>query len=665
MMLLWWATSLNDMILAGLYESSSLFNFLNFDIDIVIRYINNRVYINPRKVIRLAKSLLNLAEEQNDPFIKYLMHRALGKAYFELDLYATALAQIKESMKILEKIKTDVIYSASLESFQEEFAKLNAIAGFLAYRLRDWNAAKKYIENALDYLKSMILKKPNERSIKTLLGELYSIYGDVLAFLAKPESTNAYEQAHELLKEQPSMLLIINGVKLAAHLIARGFRNEALTLLKEIVENPFNLFKHADDGILRSVLLAINLNISRFLSEMRLRSYEQALNFVISTEGLKGITFAFRTWYKIADGIRLMYELNRGILYASPKQVLTLEQMRRRKIRAYQNRYEIYVPWRALKYANLEKVVDILSPVFEEIYLLAFSKENENSYSVFLISLKPKGVYIQSAFKVDANTIANVSKNMNDFSILRRLIGTEILEKLYELNEKSLLILSLDDVLHEIPWENIPIDGDYPYIGLKVPIVRIPTIYAAYLWLMTRGGSSTFSIIGERRIDEYKMVKKSLKRRGYRVIDEYEFIYYLDENARVKGFHFCSNLLESVIDAQVLPISRLIIRPDDEMLLCMHADFAFLNAHNTTSIFLDEFGEHSLPICLLSAGVQTVVSVIGFPSEKEMFEFAYEFYKPRRLRAYERLLHAKRELYKKGSDAFKYYVMYGNPLVLL
>lgn len=660
MRLYWWASYSPDSLIMQFYRLSELMSIYEMEIHYMLEHLSAGV--DDREIESLVKSLLRIAQREDDIALKYLATRALGKIYFDRHIFLTALAQFEEALSMLDELVKMRDWSlASDIGVIEEKAKVHTLAGLAAYRLSEWKKACEHFSRALELMKR--LGEMKVRNVKPLIGELLAFYADALAFLARDDAIDAYEEAHELLKEDPTPLFLLNAVKLFAMLVTRGYKKEAFAVLREAFENPFRAFDHMDLSMIRTLRVAYDKNVRAYASDLRVDEYEMMLGLVLASETLKDVFSLYCLWARIENGLSILIRHSRLTRLRGASSTIDFERNTYLSVPSY---WTTRRSRRFLATVSLSALRKVLSDFRRVVLLSFFPADTDTRYNAVLLSLSPPGEFSHATFEVDSKLIAEaIDDPIAASEDMSSLLGEEIISKLELLTRDDLLVLSPHGLLHEMPWEALRLGGEGSHLCLRTCVVRVPSLHSAYLWVEDPNAPHSNLAFVASPPDEARRVRKLLKRRMLSVEDAFTLLqamYYIDS---FELLYYSLGVLSVSGDIPAIAIGELLIRADDEPFVELAFRAAILNTSDSARTCVDSLGTHSLPMCLYIGGSRAVIAVLGEVSDAARARVTEALYSGEKMMIARKMIRVRRELYSLGMTDCLRYVVYGDPRVKL
>jgi len=623
--------------------------------------------IKHENIENIARSILKSAEKRGDKLLEAFAHEALGRIFFERGMFLAALAQFEEA---LSKFMTESEKTAVLRD-EETYAKLNAWIGISALRTNEFKKAIDAFKKAINILSNISENSP-------ILGELKALLGDALSYTSPEEATHEFEEAHELMLRNPSPLLISNGLKLFAALVFRRYYNEAASILNEVSENlPRSL-----NGLNLAVYLSftkiyknIFLKAASLIELTNARGIQDLLHGI---EGIKGIYFILRSTLKPIFRLRDLESYNQALIFASRFGSLEyFEEMLEQKKRllkmydmgnfsGYKAGYKLREIHNCLNLTvSFDSLIQKALHGFERIFILSFLKLLEpNQYLLIALDYPLKEIALVRRIEIEAENI--LKEDINTASReLELSLPQEVVEFLKNLDCNDLLFLSLDGVLHELPWELLPSgDQERPYLGLVTNIIRLPTLYQIYFWNLYEVQKKEIALVEIQRNKNSlrKFVEKALKKKKYRVFSNVESNIYILMTEYMKILHYSRDPFLTLSDEPLLKIGSIFLSPIDIERLDLYGDVVILDISNSTDIIEDEVGYHNLPISFLMAGFTSVIAVNGEVDDAARLLLAKTLYENKnKTRISDALLTFRKTAFETGADWWYRVVLYGNP----
>ena len=645
---------------------SSLRGVNEHEVAFLINYMDTEAYLTRFADIEMvAKNILRRAEEVEDNFLKSVAHEALGRVFFEKGMFPAALAQFEDALS--NYLSTGI----KNPDYDETCAKLNAWIGLSALRTGDYKRSASAFRNAIDIL----LRLDKNRSI---LGELKALLGDALSYVSPEEAVQEFEEAHELMKESPSPLFISNGMKLFASLVFRKYYNEAASILSDISENLLRAISGMNLTVYQSFRKIYRNAFVKALKFINIENPRTIQDFLYGVEGIKGIYFIFRYFLKPIFKLKDLENYNQAIIIASklnnPRYLEDMLERKKRLLRMYdvgglspyklRNLYGF-----ASKTIRFDALIQRARLGFRNILILSFTKLNvPNQYLLIALEYPLGAIALVKRLNIDVEEILASKEQGIEGMIkeLQYLLPQEIIERLNEYDENDLVIVSPDGILHEVPWEAIPLNGEYPFLSLATNVLRVPTLHQLIFWNTTNLYYSSEKIaileIPKERDKLRHAVRKYLKKRGYRVFSGLSDSIRLMMSEYVDFLYYAVEPFSISADEQFLRFGNSFLAITDIEKLDLSGGIVVLDLSNSVDIIEDEIGYHSAPIAFQIAGFRSILTINGKLSEKDRDYFINSLVEDQYANIItEWLLAFRRKLFTSNKNWWYQIVLYGDP----
>lgn len=635
------------------------------EILLLIDFMNmDTKYSKLSNIETIAKHVLKRADELSDYFTKALAHKVLGRLFFEQGMFTSALAQFERALDSYKEV---------LETGeQDEFsAKLHAWIGLCALRTNEFKKAVESFKIALSFLE----KKGASRSI---IGELKALLGDALSFINPDDALSEFEEAHELMREAPSVLFISNGLKLFGALVFRKYYEEASSILSEISENIIKAIKGMNLIVYQSIKKIYKGPFLKALSLINLkrdRGIELLLN---GLEGVKGIYFLFRFFLKPLVKIKDLTTYNQAILIASrlmdPDYIEEVISRKDKFLRVYDTgtlwSYKLKNKYGFTRLSvSLDTLLRETKKRFRKVMIISLTKLDSPQKYLLLSAEYPSGIRIMERLKLNAEDIIYFNKKGKEVNdSISSLLPVDLENALLSYNERDIVFFSVNDVLYQLPWEALFVENDK--LGLKTNVVRVPTLYQLALWSQDYYNLKLEKIAIVELMSQKKLTSNLmslLKRKNYRV--------YLGENLDANylindhiDLLIIANHLQDVFDDEIfIRIGNALLSVRDIEKLDISGDLVIIIAPYAMEVSDDGVSNHNLPMSFLMSGFKSVLTINSDLSIVDQAILINEIEKATNKYSYvaDIVLELRRRIHSYGRNWWQNISLSGSPLVTI
>jgi len=610
----------------------------------------------------IAKHVLKRADKLGDYFTKALAHKVLGRLFFEKGMFTSALAQFERALNSYEEVlETDK---------QDEFsAKLHAWIGLCALRTSEFEKAVNAFKTALSFLE----KNGGNRFV---IGELKALLGDALSFINPENALSEFEEAHELMKNSPSVLFISNGLKLFSALVFRKYHREAASILSEVGENIIKAIKGMNLTVYQSIKKIYKGPFLKALSLINLKGNREIKGLFSGVEGVKGIYFLFRFFLKPLIKIKDLTTYNQAILIASRlmNQDYIDEVIARKNkfLRVYDtgnlSSYKLKNKYGFTRLSvSLDTLVQIIRKRFRKVMMISLTKLNNPQEYLLLSTEYPISTTIMKRIKLDVDDIIYYGKKSKEINeSVSALLPVDLESSLLNYTEQDIVLFSVNDILYQLPWEALFVGESR--LGLKTNIVRVPTLYQLALWNQDYYHFKLEKIAIIELMKQKKLIKNLvniLRKRRYRV--------YLSENINANyltnehiNLLIVANYLQDMLGDEIfIRMGNAFLSVKDIEKLDISGDLVVIIAPYAMEVSDDTVSNHNLPMSFLMSGFKSALVINSDLSIRDQEILINEINNITSKNSYVAniALELRRKIYSYGKNWWQNVSLSGSPLV--
>ncbi len=641
---------------ASLREIVYLINFMDTD----------SRYSRISNIEMIAKHILKKAEEMGDEFTKALAHKVIGRLFYEKGMFESALAQFERALSSYE----EVLRGKEIDEFS---AKLYTWIGLSALRTNEYKKAANAFKIAINYL-----EKSNKN--RFIIGELKALLGDALSYVEPENALIAFEEAHELMKESPTVLFISNGLKLFSALVFRRYFNEASSILAEVSENVLRAIKGMDISVYQSIRKIYKGPFLKALRIINLNSVNEIKHLLGGVEGIKGIYFTFRYFLKPLIRIKDLATYNQAIIVASrlvnDEYIDEVISRKNKFLRLYDlgnlTAYKLKNRYGFTRLSiSLDTIIQMIRLRYRNIMLISLTKLDVPQEYLLLALEYPSNNIIIKRINIDIDEVVYCSKHGKEIDLkINSLLPVEIENRLLRYDEQDIVIFSVDKSLHEIPWEILNIGKSGKVVGLVTNIIRVPTLIQVPLWKANYYDFKIDKIAVVDVLKSKKIMKKitsSLKKRNYRVYIGEDLDANFLVNEHINLLFIANELRDTLGDEVFIKIGNAFFSNRDIEKLDMSGDLVILATPYAMEVHEDNLGYSFLPNSFLMSGYKSVLIINSSLSIKDYEILIDELsnLNERKNTIADVVLMLKRKIYSLGKKWWQNIALYGSPLVML